>query len=128
MRKHDRIIGMKSYTMPAQQYHSFLEHVKNGWYVETQPSTDGVIQSGTVIGIICDKFGIPACLKVQSGDNLADHIPVDRVSFFEAEDYFDADDYLDFDETREWVLNQGYVFDEENCTYRHPDTGEEICW
>lgn len=130
MTEHDRIMELESYQMPTAQYRAFLESVKEKWYVETRPFSDGAVQSGTVAEVLRDKFNIPVCLRVALGDGGYDFISVDRISFFEADEYFDADygDYQDFDKTREWVLSQGYVYDETECVYRHPETGEEICW
>lgn len=130
MTEHDRIMELESYQMPAAQFRAFLESVKERWYVETRPFSDGLVQGGTVTEVMRDKFGIPVCIRVKSGDGCGDLISVERISFFEADGYFDADysEYQDFDKTREWVLNQGYVYDEDDCVYRHPDTGEEICW
>lgn len=130
MKGYDRIADRENCQMPSEQFKEFLRYVREKWYVETRPFPDGAVQEGTVIEVLRDKFDVPVCLRVKSGDGEQDLIAVDRVSFFEADSYFDAeyDGYQDFDKTREWVLSQGYVYDEEDCVYRHPETGEEICW
>ena len=43
---------LESYQMPTAQYRAFLESVKEGWYVETRPYSDGAVQSGTVTEVL----------------------------------------------------------------------------
>lgn len=116
--------------MSAADFQKLLRYIDEDWYVETRPMSDGSVQGGTVKDILRDRYGVPVCLKVASGDGEIDFISVDRVKLFEAYSGFGIDTTAepDFDSTRDWVLSMGYEFIEDECLYRHPETGHEICW
>ena len=109
---------------------AFLDYVSKKWYVETAPDKNGDVQGGNVTKIIYDKYGVPVCLQVDDHGGKSDYISVERVTFFEPWDCFVSDysDYEDSDRVHDFLIGNGYVFDEEECLYRHPETGEEVCW
>ena len=130
MNLEERIKQLDSVEMAAADFQKLLRYIDEDWYVETRPMFDGSVQGGTVQDILRDRYGVPVCLKVISGDGEIDFISVDRVKFYESYSGFSIDsvDEPVFDRTREFVLGMGYEFIEDECLYRHPETGHEICW
>lgn len=124
------IMQRESANMFNPEYRAFLDCVDKNWYVETPPLKDGTVQGGTVTKVIRDKFRVPVCLEVDSGDGKKDRISVERISFFEPYNSFvsNYDDYEDQEAMEEFVRDLGYVFDEEECVWRHPETGDELIW
>lgn len=69
--------------------------IKEKDYIETGEYKDGTCQHGTVVEIIRDKYGIPACFKVSigSGKNICyDYISATAVTFLEPYDSTDIND------------------------------------
>ncbi len=133
MTKYERIKQMEDLS-PNEKFLRYA--VDKKWYVETIPDSDGRPQGGTVTKVIRDRYKIPVCLEVQSGDGVKDRIPVDRVAFFEQysncgygrEIFEDYECDYDHDELVESLLAAGYIYDEEEFEYRHPKTGDVVCW
>lgn len=119
------------------QMRAFLDLVGPKWYIETAPDGDGECQGGTVDKVFRDKYGIAVCFRVKLdepyGRKKYDYISADRVSFFEPYDLW-VSSFEDYDDTCtfEWINNylaeQGYVYIEDECVWRHPETGEEYCY
>ena len=69
--------------------------VKEKDYIETGEYKDGTCQHGTVIEIIRDQYGIPACFKVSMGrgsDIRYDYISATAVTFLDPYDSMDIYD------------------------------------
>lgn len=117
---------------PAER--AILDNICRGCYVETRTDGDGDIQSGYVIDVIRDKYGIPVCVGVADDNELGsvtkDHISVERIHVFEPYDHYvsDPSGYTDPDETAALLESTGFVYDKDDCVWRNKDTGEEICY
>ena len=127
MTKYEKLMAMEDLT-PKER--AFLDCVDKRWYVETRPLSDGYVQGGNVTKIIRDKYGVPVCLQVKDGGEKTDYISVERISFFEPYNNFISDytDYEDYSDTCRGLEEDGYVYDKDECVYRHPKTGHEFCW
>ena len=68
----------------SSKYRAMLTYIKPGCYVEV----DSPQQNGTVIRVIKNKYGIPVCVEVESGDGGWDYISLGDVSFFEPYDEY----------------------------------------
>lgn len=63
-------------------WRGFLDNVDIGDYIETK----GGLHYGDIVGYICDKYGFPACFKVQAGDTI-DLVSPQDVYIWEPYDY-----------------------------------------
>ena len=109
------------------KYRAFLDLVTPGFYVESSDTGKG----GTVKKVLKDSKGVPYDLKVErAGKTFI--MPVRDVDFFEPYDSWISDyDEYDFeywDSLHDNLISQGYVYDEENYQYVHPETGDVVCW
>lgn len=130
MRKYDiydRV--MKLNRTPEQR--AFLNYVDVGWYIESQPDKDGLVQSGTVTGVIRDRYHVPVCLKIESGSGEKDVVSVDSILFYEPDKMF-ITDFWEYNEANtvesanEYLAANGYVYDEDEGCWRNTETGEEV--
>lgn len=127
--------GMTSRNMSNAAFRNMLDNAHPGCYVETP----GGRQGGTIEEIIRDRYGMPACFKVRypvrsEGEDTVtgiDYIPVDRIHFYEPYSFAVPNDAYDWEldeATKEYLLENGYRFDEETCCYIHDQTGDVVCW
>lgn len=103
--------------------------VKPKCYIETMPDRDGIVQSGEVKKVIRDKYHIPVCLKIKSGDGRTDYVPIDRITFFEPYDHdydYHLDNYRTDDEIEDEFEAYGYEYNVEKERWENPKTGEVI--
>ena len=139
----ESLMSMCSNNMSNGSYRNMLDNVHPGCYVEAEST----MQGGTVVGVIRDKSGVPACFKVKYvrgvGDDYVDgdedcaeiegfdYIPVDRITFYEPFSYCVPDDEYNWELEEmhvKWLLEQGYHWDDDRCCYYNNETGDEIAW
>ncbi|MPM13741.1 hypothetical protein SDC9_60100 [bioreactor metagenome] len=75
---------MRGVKQPSSKFRAMLTYIKPGCYIEAENPQ----QNGTVAQVITNKYGIPVCAKVESGDGGWDYISMDSVSFFEPYDEY----------------------------------------
>ena len=145
MHRHSMIEPNHEDTLEDSQFRAILLDVEPGWPVISSTTN----QRGTVVSVIRDKYGVPACLKVKyytewennvrmtpadGADWGYDYIPIDRVSWCPWIENWSHEDRIGFQNDEEYremeeyyVKTYNLTWDDNEGVYLDPN-GEAFFW